>query len=54
MEGHRKHIAICIGLMLVGAVAAAVGLGAVRILAAAGCMLMMGMMVWMVVRGMRS
>ncbi len=54
MEGHGKHIAICVGLMAVGAGAAVAGLGALEMLAGAGCMLMMGMMVWMMVRGTRS
>ena len=54
MEGHGKHIAICVGLMAVGVAAAFAGLGAVKVLAAAGCMAMMGMMVWMMVRGMRT
>ncbi len=54
MEGHGKHIAICVGLMAVGAAAAIAGLGAFKLLAGAACMAMMGMMVWMVVRGARS
>ena len=52
--GHGRHIAICVGLMIVGAAAVVAGLGAVQVLAAAGCMLMMGAMLWMMVRGMRS
>lgn len=54
MHGHGKHIAICVGLMAAGAIAAAAGLGALKVVAGAGCMLMMGMMVWMMVRGIRS
>ena len=54
MGGHRKHLAICIGLMVGGAAAAIAGLGALQVLAGAGCMLMMGVMLWMMVRGMRS
>lgn len=54
MQGHGRHVAICVGLIAGGAGAAAAGLGAVSLLASAGCMLMMGMMVWMVVRGIRS
>ena len=54
MEGHRTHIAICVGLMAVGAGAAIAGLGALKLLAGAACMAMMGMMVWMFVRGARS
>ena len=54
MEGHGKHIAICVGLIAVGAAAAIAGLGTLTVLAGAGCMLMMGMMVWMMVRGARS
>lgn len=54
MGSHRKHIAICVGLMVVGAAAVVAGLGALQVLAAAGCTLMMGAMLWMMVRGMRS
>lgn len=54
MHGHGKHIAICVGLVAVGGVAAVAGLGALRVLAGAGCMLMMGLMVWMMVRATRS
>lgn len=54
MEGHGKHLAMCGGLMAIGAVAALAGLGALKLLASAGCMLMMGMMVWMMVRAGRS
>ncbi|MGH2837033.1 MAG: hypothetical protein ACRDJY_01645 [Thermoleophilaceae bacterium] len=50
MQGHRKHIAICAGLMAVGAEAAFAGVAALKVLAGAGCMMMMGMMVWMLVR----
>ncbi len=53
MEGHGKHFAVCAGLLAVGGVAALAGFGALEV-AAAGCMLMMGMMGWMMVRGMRS
>ena len=54
MEGHGKHLVICIGLVAVGVGAAAAGLGALKVLAGAGCMLMMGMMVWMMFQGSRS
>jgi hypothetical protein len=54
MQGHGKHIAICVGLIAVAAGAAVAGFGALKVLAGAGCMLMMGMMVWMMVRGVRS
>ncbi len=54
MEGHGKHIAICVGLMAVGGVAAIAGLGALRALAGAGCILMMGMMIWMMAQATRS
>lgn len=54
MQGHGKHIAICVGLIAVGIAAAVAGLGALKVLAGAGCMLMMGMMVWMVIQGIRS
>lgn len=53
MHGHGKHIAICVGLMAVGAAATVAGLGTLKLLAGAGCMLMMGMM-GMMARGMRS
>ncbi len=54
MHVHAKHIAICVGLMAVGGGAALAGLGGLRVLAGAGCMLMMGMMAWMMVRTTRS
>ena len=54
MEGHGKHIAICVGLMAAGGVAAIAGLGALKLFAGAACMAMMGMMVWTMVRGVRS
>lgn len=54
MQGHGKHIAICLGLMAVGVTAAVAGFSALKVVAGAGCMLMMGMMVWMMARGMRS
>ena len=54
MQGHGKHIAICVGLMAVGAAAAFAGLGALKLVAGAACMGMMGMMVWMMLRGERS
>ena len=51
MQGHGKHLAICAGLIALGVGAAAAGLGALKLVAAAGCMLMMGAMVWMMLRG---
>ena len=54
MEGHGKHMAVCVGVMVIGGVAALAGLGALRLLAGLGCAAMMGMMVWMMVRGARS
>ena len=54
MGGHRVHLAICAGLVVLGIGAAAAGLGALKVLAGAACMAMMGMMVWMMIRGARS
>ena len=54
MGGHRLHLTICVGLIAVGVGAAAAGFGTLKVLAGAACMAMMGMMVWMMVRGARS
>jgi hypothetical protein len=54
VRGHGKHMAICVGLMAIGAGAAIAGVGALRLAAGAGCGLMMGMMAWMMLRGSRS
>jgi hypothetical protein len=54
MRGHGKHLAICVGLMAVCAAAAVAGFGALRLLASAGCVLMMGAMVWMAAHTIRS
>jgi hypothetical protein len=54
MAGHGKHLAICLVLAGIGGAAALAGLGALKLVAGAACMAMMGMMVWMMVRGMRS
>ena len=54
MQRHGKHIAICVGLMAVGGAAAIAGLGALKLVAGAACMGMMGMMVWMMLRGARA
>jgi hypothetical protein len=47
------HIGLCVGLMALAAVLAVAGAGAFAFLAPLGCAAMMGMMVWMMVRGAR-
>jgi hypothetical protein len=47
---HWHHIAICAGLVGVGIVLVAAGAEAFVFIPALACMLMMGMMVWMMVR----
>ena len=44
------HMLICIGLVAVGILLVAVGANAFVIVAPLGCALMMGMMIWMMVR----
>jgi hypothetical protein len=45
-----KHMAICAAVVAVAVIALAADLDALGVLAAAGCTLMMGAMVWMMVR----
>ena len=47
---HWHHIAICAGLVAVAIVLVAAGAGAFAFVAPLGCVLMMGMMIWMMVR----
>jgi hypothetical protein len=47
---HWHHMAICAGLVAVAVVLVTAGAGAFAFVPALGCMLMMGMMVWMMVR----
>lgn len=47
---HWHHMAICAGLVVVGIVLVTAGAGAFAFVPALGCMLMMGMMIWMMVR----
>ena len=44
------HMAICAGLLAVAIVLVAAGVGVFALIAPLGCMLMMGMMIWMMVR----
>ena len=45
------HMLVCLALVLAGVVLVAVGANSVAFIPAIGCALMMGMMVWMMVRG---
>jgi hypothetical protein len=47
---HRNHMLICAGLALVLIVLVSAGASAFAFIPALGCALMMGMMVWMMVR----
>jgi hypothetical protein len=47
---HWHHMAICAGLVAVAIVLVAAGAGAFAFIAPLGCALMMGMMIWMMVR----
>lgn len=47
---HRNHMLICAGLAAVVIVLVAAGAGAFAFIPVLGCALMMGMMVWMIVR----
>ena len=47
---HWHHMAICAGLVAVAIVLVAAGAGAFALIAPLGCVLMMGMMIWMMVR----
>jgi hypothetical protein len=44
------HMLVCAGLVALGVVLAVSGANALAFIPAMGCMLMMGMMVWMMVR----
>ena len=45
------HVSICLGLVVLGAVLVATGAGVVAFLPVIACALMMGAMVWMMMRG---
>ena len=47
---HRHYMAICAGLVAVAIVLVAAGAEVFAFVPALGCMLMMGMMIWMMVR----
>jgi hypothetical protein len=47
---HGKHMYICAGLMALAVVLVLAGANALVFIPALGCALMMGMMVWMMVR----
>jgi predicted small integral membrane protein len=47
---HWHHISICLGLAAVALALVAIGAGAFAFIAPLGCVLMMGMMIWMMVR----
>jgi hypothetical protein len=47
---HWHHIAICAGLVAIAIVLITVGAEAVAFVPALGCALMMGLMIWMMVR----
>ena len=44
------HMGVCVGLMAIAVVLVVAGAGALAFLAPLGCVAMMGMMVWMMVR----
>ncbi|HET8822366.1 MAG TPA: hypothetical protein VFM57_12525 [Thermoleophilaceae bacterium] len=48
---HWQHVAVCAGLMVVAFVLVGVGAGTLAFIAPLGCALMMGMMIWGMVRG---
>jgi hypothetical protein len=45
------HMLVCLALVLAGVVLVAAGASAVAFIPAVGCALMMGAMVWMMMRG---
>ena len=47
---HWRHPAICAALVVVAIVLLAAGAGAFALIAPLGCILMMGLMIWMMVR----
>ena len=46
----HSHMLICVALMVLGIVLVVAGAGAFAFVAPLGCALMMGMMIWMMVR----
>ena len=51
---HRHHLLICAGLAIAAVVLVVAGAEMFVFIPALGCALMMGMMVWMMVRHMRT
>ena len=50
MKGHLKHLAMCSPMLVIGVILIIGGAGALGvILPVLGCVLMMGMMMWMMV-----
>ena len=47
---HSKHLMICAALVALGIVLVSTGASAFAFIPALGCALMMGMMIWMMVR----
>ena len=47
---HWHHMALCAALVLLGIALVSAGAGAFAFIPALGCALMMGMMIWMMVR----
>jgi hypothetical protein len=47
---NRKHLAVCGALVGIGVIAVVSGAELLGVLAVAGCALMMGAMVWMMVK----
>jgi hypothetical protein len=52
MRGHGAHVWICAAMVVVALVVVLATGSALFILPALGCMLMMGAMMWMMMRGM--
>lgn len=48
------HMLVCVGFIALAAILIATGAGALAVVAIAGCALMMGAMVWMMVGGGRG
>ena len=51
---HWRHMLVCLGFVALGVVLVAFGASALAFAPALGCAAMMGMMVWMMVRGHKS